>query len=291
MLKTNIFMTEEKRKTVRDIIIADIKKHVDVAVIGLSGGADSTLVASLCVLALGKENVYGFSMPYNKIDTATFNSRSERLAKTLGINHEVLPINLAVDAFKQQFGGMSTLNQGNLRSRMRMLNLYAQACKIGETVGGRVRVMGTGNLSEDFIGYDTKGGDALADIFPIGELYKRDVYNMLDDLVGMGVITDDLIDRVPSAGLWDGQTDEGELGHTYDEMAPAIEFLRNNYNMLNDVTTLEDFVVTLDICDYPDKVDAGDADDEEKRILWFVWERHFKNRHKHLAPYVTNLNR
>ena len=166
-------------------------------VIGLSGGADSTLVACLCVDAIGAKNVIGVSMPYSETDNKTFNDRSRRLAKKLGIRHIVLPITRATDQINlslqiaaigvetdvRDIRALSTLNQGNTRSRVRMACLYG----VAHHCGGRV--IGTGNLSEDFIGYDTKGGDALADYFPIGDLFKSEVYQLLDYYIAKGIIT------------------------------------------------------------------------------------------------------
>ena len=274
--------TPVKIEELMAIITDDIKKNVEVAVIGMSGGADSTLLTALCVKALGAENVYGIGMPYNQLDADTFNDRSQKIATKLGINYQVSTIGAPVDAFKDGFGEMSTLNEGNLRSRMRMLHLYAHCCSIGERTGKGVRVMGTGNLSEDFIGYDTKGGDALADIFPMGELYKYEVYALLSYLADTGILDDSMIDRTPSAGLWDGQTDEEELGMTYNQMAPAIKFLLEYYEQFDGITKLEDFDNLLDS-------QETHIHPENRNTLWFVWQRHFVNKHKHTAPYVTSL--
>jgi len=238
----------------------NLRKRMDTAVIGLSGGADSTLVAILCTNALGKENVYGVHMPYNRLDNETFNRRSVILARHLGIPSKTVWIDNEVNLIAGNFGHLSELNQGNLRSRMRMVVLYTMCCEIAEQSGNEVRVIGTGNLSEDFIGYDTKGGDALADYFPIGSLVKSEVYQLLEYFRDQGVITEEMINRVPSAGLWDGQTDEDELGYTYDEMEPYV----------------------LDMYEHG-QVDFNDP------ISKFVWERHKANRHKHEAPPVVAL--
>ena len=278
-------MNDRMLRKAIELITVDIRAKVDIAVIGLSGGADSTLVAALCANALGRENVYGVGMPYNSLDEETFNDKSAQVAKRLGITYDVVPIGAAVNDVTQCVcfnGQISQLNAGNLRSRIRMVTLYTYACSIGEHhPGKKCRVMGTGNLSEDFIGYDTKGGDALGDIFPIGELLKKDVYNMLDMFVADGILVDDLIDRVPSAGLWDGQTDEDELGMSYDEMAPAVKYLVNNYMLFNGITTRSDFDTRLGR--------HGNFTEREKYVLFFVWDRHIKNKHKHEAPYVTPL--
>jgi len=208
-------------------ITTEVSNFTDIAVLGMSGGADSTLVAIMCGLALGPENVYTLHMPYGETDYTTFNRTSVRIATHLGLNRESMCIAEPCDrvAFKVETvtkDDMSRLNLGNLRSRMRSVMLYTYGCSIAEETGKRVRVMGTGNMSEDFIGYDTKGGDALADIFPIGELYKSEVYQLLDHFRDANLIEDDMIDREPSAGLWEGQKDTDELEYTYDEMEPAI---------------------------------------------------------------------
>jgi NAD+ synthase len=250
-----------------------INDETDVAVVGLSGGADSTLVACLCVKALGADNVYGIHMPYNTTDVDTFNSRSMSLAKQLGIHSMVIPVTGVVDAITATvtsvMGTISVTNAGNARSRARMTVLYGLAHHLGDSLKKRVRVVGTGNLSEDAIGYDTKGGDALADFFPIGNMFKSEVYSMLDKFRDDGLISEEHIDRTPSAGLWDGQTDEGELGFSYNEMQPIIKEMLSNYS--EDREGLVEFVVAKG---YP------------RPVTEFVITRHFANRHKHLAPKV-----
>jgi len=241
-----------------------IRENTDIAVLGLSGGADSTLVACLCVEALGKENVYGLHLPYGKVDTDTFNDKSWKLGEKLGINNNLINIEPTVSTLLYCIGGQHPIEEnqlavGNVKSRIRMVCLYAKANILSSVfIDKRIRVIGTGNLSEDFIGYDTKGGDALADFFPIGNLYKSEVYQMLEYFRDKGVITEDLIDRVPSAGLWDGQTDEQELGYSYNEMEPAIRALKGEIP-INDVSV---------------------------ELLTFVEKRHIQNKHKHMAPPV-----
>ena len=261
-------------------IASELAKVVDVATVGLSGGADSTLVAAICVRALGEENVYGYSLPYSTTDQETFNSRSKALAEYLEINHDTLQIIAASNGFCEPFKedgvGLSELNQGNLRSRLRMVYLYTMNQVVAEkNPTKRCRVIGTGNLSEDYIGYDTKGGDSLADIFPIGLLYKQEVYDLLDTLTSFGEILPEHIDRVPSAGLWEGQTDEQELGHTYNDMAPAIELLRKRAN-------------GIDIID--DVLAMTQLSPSETATFIFVKERHTANKHKHEAPPVIALS-
>jgi len=249
----------------------NLQKRMDMAVIGLSGGADSTLVAILATMSLGGSNVLGVHMPFNQLDKDSFNSKSELLAKTLGIPSVTVDIGGAVNELTSQCSSnydVSVLNQGNMRSRMRMISLYTTCCSLAEKTGKRVRVLGTGNLSEDFIGYDTKGGDALCDYFPIGTLVKSEVYQLLEYFRDLNIITEDQINRVPSAGLWDGQTDEGELGYTYEEMEPYVINLYNRMVVHRGKTT---------------------AIDINNPIVKFILDRHLNNKHKHEAPPALSL--
>ena len=256
-------------KEIAEHIAAEIRSRVDIAVIGLSGGADSSLTAVLCTRALGEDNVYGISMPYDDQDMQTFNTASATLAEKIGIRHLVRPVAEIADAIDAQIAvdagsSLTAVNRGNSRSRARMCVLYGIAHHLaGNAPGRRVRVIGTGNLSEDFIGYDTKGGDALADLFPIGELYKSEVYQLLEHFRDLGIIDDGNINRVPSAGLEQDQTDEGDLGYSYDEMERGVRFCLANYDSM-----------------------PGEGLDE---ITRFVWERHKRHKHKHEAPPVLPL--
>jgi len=216
-----------------------ISNFTDIATIGLSGGADSTLVAILCKEALGNENVYGISMPKSNNDLNIYNKESVEFAKHIKINSIVHPITKGVDGiFCDMLNNLNeaTINghldidipdswkliTGNACARERMQVLYTYNECFADWSGERCRVVGTGNLSEDFIGYATKYGDLGVDINPIGTLFKSEVYQLLDWFKDNGMIEEKHINRVPSANLWGGQTDEDEIGMSYDEMEPII---------------------------------------------------------------------
>jgi NAD+ synthase len=254
-------------------VTKQIQQFADIAVVGMSGGADSTAIATLCKLALGSENVHSLHMPYNKLDVKTFNARSVKCAQKLGIHAHMVSIAPIADAIKEIVEACvdtktSQLNDGNARSRARMTALYGFASHMNEMYPDkRSRVIGTGNLSEDFIGYDTKGGDSLCDIFPIGELFKSEVYQLLEHFKSLGLIDEEHIDRIPSAGLWDGQTDEMELGYSYNEMEPVIKSLINDNNKTWQQTDNQTLT----------------------KLEQFVIQRHLNNKHKHEAPAVIKL--
>ena len=179
------------------------------AVIGLSGGIDSTLVAHLAVEALGADAVHGLVMP-SEVNTETNMSDAERVAELLDIEYDVLDINPVVDALVDAYpaGADDRTALGNVRVRTRAVLNYFVA-----NAESRI-VLGTGNRSEALTGYYTKYGDQAVDCNPIGNLYKRQV-RQLAAHVGM---PDDLVRKPPSAEMWEGQTDEDEMGLDYDTL-------------------------------------------------------------------------
>ncbi|MFO7796675.1 MAG: NAD+ synthase [Promethearchaeati archaeon] len=206
-----------------------IKEYVESAksegvVIGLSGGIDSSVTAALCVNALGNEKVIGVSLPCESLQEDI--EDAEVLANQLEL--EFLKINLTstYKEFIKNFPSKihpTKLSLGNIKPRLRMTALYF----IGQSKGN-VLVAGTGNRTEIVIGYFTKYGDGGVDFEPIGDLYKCEVKELAKELG----VPNNIINKPPSAGLWRGQTDEDEIGMTYDTLDEII--YRMDYGLTMD---------------------------------------------------------
>ncbi|WP_410507381.1 NAD+ synthase [Methanosarcina hadiensis] len=189
------------------------------AVVGISGGIDSALTATLSVKALGKDRVLGIHMPESSLTLASDSEDARTLADWLGIEYRTIDISGIISAFMAAVPGSESsdrLTKGNLKARTRMSLLYFHANQLNRMV------MGTGNKTEILLGYYTKYGDGGVDLEPIGGLYKTEVWELSRRLG----IPEPLITKKPSAGLWAGQTDEAELGISYvkvDEVLRMIE--------------------------------------------------------------------
>ncbi|MBE5943897.1 MAG: NAD(+) synthase [Lachnospiraceae bacterium] len=183
------------------------------AVLGISGGKDSSVAAALCVEALGKDRVIGVLMPCGKqhdIDMAY------KLVNHLGISHYEVNIKDCVDGLKNAISpelDLSTQAVTNLPPRIRMATVYA----VSQSVNGRV--VNTCNLSEDWVGYSTRYGDAAGDFSPMCNLTVQEV-KAIGRVLGL---PEDLVDKVPIDGLC-GKTDEDNLGFTYAELDRYIRF-------------------------------------------------------------------
>ena len=190
------------------------------AVLGLSGGIDSGLVAYLVAEAIGAERLLCVLMPYRTSSPAS-RADAEEVVRRLGCSSEVVDISPMVDGFYGADGSpgaagaeslkANSLRRGNFAARMRMAVLYDRSV----TWGGLV--VGTGNKTEALIGYTTIFGDAASAFNPIGDLYKSQVRQLA---AALGV-PDEIIRKAPSADLWPGQTDEQEAGFSY----PALDRL------------------------------------------------------------------
>ena len=173
-------------------------------VVGISGGVDSALTAFLAVKALGKENVIGLSMPYRTSSRSSVED-ARLVAEILEIEFHEIEITPQIDAYFQLFPDADNVRRGNKMARERMSILYDFAHWKGALV------IGTSNKSELLIGYSTRWGDNAHDINPIGDLYKTQVWEMAE-FVG---VPERIVKKKPSADLWPGQTDEGEIGLSY----------------------------------------------------------------------------
>jgi len=180
-------------------------------VLGMSGGLDSSVLAVLCKRAF-PQTTLGVIMPCHSIPKDEEHARA--VAEKFSIPTQKVALDSVLDALLKVLPGdgfdpaTRHLAQANLRPRLRMLTLYYFACRL------KYMVAGAGNWSELCTGYFTKYGDGGVDILPLGNLVKRQVRELA---VFLG-IPQQLIDKPPSAGLWEGQTDEGELGLTYEEL-------------------------------------------------------------------------
>lgn len=176
-------------------------------VIGMSGGIDSAVSAGLAVRAVGPEKVLGVTMPYRSSSPASFNDAS-RLIAQFGIQSRHVEISPMIDAYFPEINEGNRIRAGNKMARERMSVLFDIAHETGSLV------LGTGNRTEIALGYTTWYGDAACSLNPIGELYKTEVRAVAARLG----IPQDIIEKAPSADLWHGQTDEAEIGVTYEQM-------------------------------------------------------------------------
>ena len=180
------------------------KKGFEKVVLGLSGGADSTLGAFLAVEALGPENVTGIRMPYKSSSPESL-EHAALAADKLKIDTMTIEITPMVDAYFVRFPDANQVRRGNKMARERMSILYDQAHK------SNALVLGTSNKTEVMLGYGTIFGDAASAFNPLGAIYKTEVW-MMGELLGIPEV---IVEKEPSADLWKGQTDEDELGIDY----------------------------------------------------------------------------
>jgi NAD+ synthase len=226
------------------------------AVIGLSGGIDSALSCFLAADALGPENVLAIRMPY-----ATSSSESledaQRVIEATGVPSITVPITEMVEPLFGRFPDMNNVRKGNVMARVRMIVLYDQS----EAFGGLV--VGTGNKTEILLGYSTLYGDSACALNPIGDLYKTQV-RQLSREIG---VPSEVIDKPPSADLWAGQTDEDELGFTYEEADQLLYLLVDERYRPQDL------------------VEAGFSDKFIKTVI----ERVRRNQFKRVLPPIAKL--
>ncbi|NWF71018.1 MAG: NAD+ synthase [Chloroflexi bacterium] len=227
------------------------------AVIGLSGGIDSALSAYLAAEALGPANVLAVRMPYKTSSTDSLTD-ADAVIQTLGLQALTVNISGMADALIDQFPDMSNLRKGNIMARLRMTVLYDQSASWGGLV------VGTSNKTEFLLGYSTIYGDSGVALQPIGDLYKTQVRELARALQ----VPDPIIAKPPSADLWVGQTDEGELGFTYEEVDQAL------YLLVDERYTAAEVV----------------AEGFDRRFVEDVWRRVKINHYKRTMPNIAKLS-
>ncbi len=175
-------------------------------VVGVSGGVDSAVGTYLAVSALGPESVTGLLLPFR---TSGPDSKEDALLviNDVRIRYEEVPVTPMVEAYETTVGELDDIRLGNVCARARMIVLFDRSKEHDALV------MGTGNKTEALLGYATVFGDMACSINPLGDLYKAQVYQLAEALGVPGKI----IEKTPTADLWPGQTDEGEMGITYLE--------------------------------------------------------------------------
>lgn len=227
------------------------------AIVGLSGGIDSALSCYLAAEALGPQNVLAVRMPY-KTSSAQSLEHAQMVIDALGVQAVTFPITPMADPLIDSAPEMSSVRKGNIMARCRMIVLYDQS----EAFRGLV--VGTGNKTEILLGYTTLYGDSACALNPNGDLYKTQL-RQLSRALGIPSI---IVDKPPTADLWLGQTDEGELGFTYPEVDKLLYLLVDQrYNP-------------------EDCVKAGFAEGFVKKVVERIRRNHFKR----ILPPIAKLS-
>ncbi len=247
------------RRILEAFIANEVRKvGLDRVVLGLSGGVDSSLSAMLAAAALGPENVLGIRMPYRQSSAESLD-HAEAVARAAGIETLTVDITPQIDAYFEHFPDADKNRRGNKMARERMTVLYDHSARLGALV------LGTSNKTELLLGYGTLHGDMASALNPIGDLYKTQVW-ALSAHVG---VPSEVVAKQPSADLWEGQTDEAELGFGYREVDALL------YRMVD----LRYSTAAL--------VEAGFAETFVQRVTAMVRNSQFKRRLPVIAKVST----
>jgi NAD+ synthase len=250
--------TELARAILTDWIRTEIRRSgFERAVVGVSGGVDSSLACALAAEALGPGNVLAVRMPYISSSSETM-EHAEQVIRAVGVQEITVPITDMVEPLFERFPEADQIRRGNVMARARMIVLYDQSAAFGGLV------VGTGNKTEILLGYTTLYGDAACALNPLGDLYKTQVRQLALEMGIPSVI----IDKPPSADLWVGQTDEAELGFTYAEVDRLLLLLVDNRYSIDDC------------------VSAG----FERAFVEEVFERIRRTQYKRILPPIAKLS-
>ena len=260
MMKTNDLSidTNLSRKILTGFVQTEITRAgFSRAVVGLSGGVDSSLSCYLASEALGPENVLAVRMPYETSSPESL-EHAQLVIDELGVNSLTIPITDMVEPLFVRYPESDHIRRGNVMARARMIILYDQSQAF------KGLVVGTGNKTEILLGYTTQYGDSACALNPLGDLYKTQVRQLARALELPEVI----IEKPPTADLWVGQTDEGELGFTYAEVDQLLYLL-------------VDERYSPDDC-----IEAGFPEPFVKVVIGLVRKNHFKR----VMPPVAKLS-
>jgi len=266
-MNNELLLNENELKRCQKLIENSIKKIVAESgskgvVLGLSGGVDSSVVLKLAYNS--GTDVYALILPEESVTGMDDVRDAEDLAKNLGVRYSIIQINPILESIEKNFpwnkfsAERKQISWGNVKARIRMVLNY-----LVSNIDNRI-VLGTGNKTEILLGYTTKYGDNAVDIQPIGDLYKTQVKQLAEYLK----IPKGIIEKEPSAGLWEGQTDEGELGASYEEIDKILFYLIDKKFSAGEIS-------------YKVGVDS--------ELIKKISEMVEKNRHKRMVPRITRL--
>ena len=255
----NIDPASESRKIITFMKASFQSAGFTDAVIAVSGGVDSSVSLVLTIRALGVEHVYPVLLPYGPLSTqGTLDAMNIVDTLNIPLGHVTrIDIRPVVDAVIGREAGTDNIRKGNVMARARMIFLFDQAKKRSALV------VGTENRSEHLLGYFTRFGDEASDIEPIRNLYKTEVYELAKHLE----VPQQILSRKPTAGLWEGQTDEGEFGFNYND---ADEILYRHFDRNEAKETIKS---------------AGFASDTIDKVLAFAQKNSFKHNLPIVAPH------
>lgn len=225
-------------------------------ILGLSGGLDSSLACYLVTEALGADRVMTVCMPYTSSSAESL-EHAQLVIKSTGVRSVTIPINRMVDALIDEFPDMNNFRKGNIMARARMIVLFDQSA------ANRAIVVGTGNKTEILLGYSTLYGDAACAFNPLGDLYKTQIRHLAHFMN----IPEVILQKPPSADLWVGQTDEGELGFTYAWVDQLLYLLVEEHKSIKEC------------------IEAGFQKDFVVKVL----DRIRKNRFKRVMPPIARI--